>query len=131
MAQHVIIGQGDDRMCCMCCVHMEVRETHVCECSQFTVSAVLCDQHLLACRCPGLKYSVCVRLIQHAHRHITCTYSSKHLMAICPLNLEHFDIQMLFIIVYKSKVAGKRCSQGYIVLNSKTLHASLNPIVQP
>lgn len=99
---------------------MEVRETHVCKRSQFTVSAVLCDQHLLACRCPGLKYS-----------DSACTYSSKHLMAICPLNLEHFDIQMLFIIVYKSKVAGKRCSQGYTVLNSKTLHASLNSIVQP
>lgn len=33
---------------------------HVWQRSRFIGSAVLCDQHLLACRCPRLKYSVCV-----------------------------------------------------------------------
>lgn len=79
----------------MCFIHMEARETHVCECSQFTGSAVLRDQHLLACRCPRLKYSVCATdLVWYTHAlHIQY---KKHLMAICPLNLKHFRIQMLF-----------------------------------
>ncbi len=58
----------------MCFIHMEARETHVRKCSQFTGSAVLCDQHLLACRCPRLKYRLCVCVCVCVCLYVCVTY---------------------------------------------------------